>query len=266
MSNTSASVSGFQNFLFKATKIVVILLSLIALLAIVLSTIYLIKTLGNNFTSPIYGSHIEKNQGGGDFQVDTSAQAKVAVTTKYGTDIIKLLQKNNLNADIYTDQITQSILNMPKDMQDSYIDSANKWMDASATSGKTADVRIVEFDQAFREAILSAESKATVAKADQLVLGSVLAVSIMYVLIFVIILALIQIELNTRRAAEYLSKGILSQTGVSEPGGIINNGHLSGQSNRDILQQRSHASKCPKCGAPVTDADIFCEGCGYQLK
>ena len=150
MANTAASVDGFQNMLFKATKMTVIFLTLIALLASAVSTFFLIRTFGNNFSAPIYSTQIVSDQSGQDLQIDTSAAAKVAVNIKYGNDILNLLNKNHLNTDVFTGPMIQDILNTPKDIQSSYIDSANKWMDSSANSGKTAEERIGAFSQAFK--------------------------------------------------------------------------------------------------------------------
>lgn len=257
MASKSVVTAGFQTLMFRGTKYVAVLLAVLTLLGVIGAGVMLASTYGSKFESPVYGKSPEKSLEGLRAEVDTSAEAKLALTTSYGKDVIQLLGKSNLNKDIYFDQIINSMLGIPTALHGKYIDTAEDWMEASAKANVNADQAVIEFDRAFRQAVSAAYRQEESAKAERAIWISGGVAGATFFACLVILLVLIQIEANTRVGA------ISGNAGQPQPVDLANTQSQTGNAKAQTLVK---SPLCPQCGEKVTDTDAFCEGCGAKLK
>ncbi len=253
--NQSVVASRTQKLLFIVLKYVVLLLTVISFSGVVWSGIKIATSFGNTFEAPEYGKQNDSSRKNDDEQIDTGAEAKLALTTKYGDSIMKLLGAHSLDKNLYYDQIFASVLGLPKDVQGKYVSSAENWMDVSMKAGKDAQLSIMEFDGAFHQAVYSDVAQKNQAKAARNQWISVATTGGMILVALVLALVLIQIEANTRLAVESLSGEGRDRKQFNE------------QPVKTIQAKvQDMPSGCPQCGASITESEMFCEGCGHKLK
>lgn len=261
-----AVASEYQSLIFKSTKYVVIFLSVLSLLGVIWSSVMLATTFGSKFESPVYGESSAKKSKKHSDQIDTSAEGKLALTTKHGGDIIKLLGRYNLDKDRLFDQIIGSMLRVPTDLQGKYLSSSESWMEASAKAGIKAEQGIYEFDNAFHQAIADAARQENSVEMERVKWIGMAGTGAIFFACLVIVLVLIQIEVNTRVTAELLFRGNFIQPAPSDQTTKPVKNSQGIQASNVLFQQPIKALTCPKCGASAAEADIFCEGCGSKLK
>ena len=257
--NKSGVANGTQKLLFIVVKYVVLLLTVLSFVGVVWSGLKIVTTFGSTFDTPVYGKLSEKSQNNGDEQIDTGAEAKLALTTKYGESVMKLLGAHNLDKNLYYDQIIASMLSFSKDAQGKYVDSAENWLNASTKAGKEAQQSIMEFDRAFRQSVYEAAAQKNKAKGERALWITAATTGGGILVSLVIVLVLIQIEVNTRITAESTSSENTDRKLPSDE-------KTKAGQDSSALKPQAKPSACSKCGAKITDADVFCEGCGNKLK
>lgn len=265
LSKTAISI-GFQSWIFKITKYIVIFLTVLSLLGVAWSGIKLATTFGSKFETPVYSGVAVNAKRDTSSRVNSSAEGKLALNTKHGADILALLGKSNLNKDMYYDQIVASMLRLPVDLQGKYVSSADQWLDASVKAGNKAEQAIVEFDSSFHQAVTESnhlEQSAELERARWIALASGGAT---FCACLIIILVLLQIEVNTRVTAENMLRANLPAAAVSEPFTKTVKNVPVPPAPVVKAPEPVKALICPKCSSAVSQADIFCGGCGHKLK
>ena len=254
----SGVANGTQKLLFVVVKYVVLLLTVLSFAGVAWSGRKIVTTFGSTFDTPVYGKLSEKSQNIDDEQVDTGAEAKLALTTKYGESVMKLLGSHNLDKNQYYDQIIASMLHFPKDAQGKYVDSAESWLNASTKEGKNAQQSLMEFDRAFNQSVYEAAAKKNKAKGERAIWITTATTGGGILISLAIVLVLIQIEVNT---------GIIAKATSGENSEKKLPGEQTTKASPDLsaFKPQVKSTACSKCGAKITEADLFCEGCGNML-
>lgn len=239
--------------------------AIIAFISVFVSIIMLLTTyLGDQFKTPKFEPNAENSRlmrrlDSGDDEMKQQ-EAKVKLNQKFGSDLLEIIKENNV-PEVKADLMIQYMLNLPEEKHAKFVKGWGSFLKdgiayVKSKNDKLENVGLLLTDayvNEFQKALADEEHGQQKLLIERGIIASTLIASIFLLILSVMLPVLLKIERNTRGASVIDLKPIPAKP-------------VAPVKTAQTVTQPTAALTCPQCKATVTEADVFCEGCGHRLK
>ena len=280
MSPSQSLTGGLTGRLFFVGKWFSMFFSLLALIAVIVGTIYLLS-LGSTFKVPGFDAQARQAMiGRMPSQQSSIAQQKeqVKLNAEYGVKVVSIISKNDIT-NVKTAQIIATLMQMPEQYRSAFISGWSEFLRLGVEYAKkngvyqaapqtvsngflggnstpsTADILTSQYINDFSTAIETSREGKNKAHIERLTFFSLIISAMIIFILAMVVPVLVQIEKNTR------GLGRMGESSASSPAAVRVDAYAA-----PVSAPKPAQSLCQKCHTPVTMRDVFCGNCGADLR